>query len=88
MPAAPEPPSSTPVPSATGTPSAQLPQGTPSDPPLPGPQPPGGPGSWPSIPIDSRALERGLSAMLPIMAGAVVVMGLTLLLRPPRRPIG
>lgn len=37
--------------------------------------------------IDSLALERGLSAMLPVVAGAIVVMGLTLLLRPPRRPI-
>jgi len=37
---------------------------------------------------DSLALERGLSAMLPMLGGAVVVMGLTLLIRPPRRRIG
>ncbi|WP_298129464.1 hypothetical protein [Micropruina sp.] len=69
------------------TQSPELPQGTPSAAPLPGPHGPGGgSGSLPSP--ESLALERGLSAMLPMMAGSIIVMGLTLLLRPPRRPIG
>lgn len=66
--------------------SAQLSPGMPSDPPLPGPQGPGGgPEKQPAF--ESLALERGLSAMLPMMAGSIIVMGLTLLLRPPRPPI-
>ncbi|MFT3862523.1 hypothetical protein [Micropruina sp.] len=57
---------------------------------MPVPQQPGGggPGSWPSTITDSLSLQRGLAAMLPMMAGAVVVMGLSLLVRPPRRHIG
>jgi hypothetical protein len=82
--------SATASPSPSQPQSTYLPQGTPSDPPLPGPQEPGGsgPGSWPSTITDSLSLQRGLSAMLPILAGAVVIMALTLLLRPPRRSIG
>lgn len=66
--------------------SAQLSPGTPSNPPLPTPHGPGeGPERHPAL--ESLALERGLSAMLPMMAGSIIVMGLTLLLRPPRPPL-
>ncbi|MFT3832054.1 MAG: hypothetical protein QM711_01860 [Micropruina sp.] len=65
---------------------APSPQETPSSQPVPVPQPPDGSGPWP--PVDSLSPDRGLSAALPMLAGAVLVMGLTLLLRPPRSALG
>ncbi|MFT4217647.1 MAG: hypothetical protein QM619_10770 [Micropruina sp.] len=67
----------------TGTPSPESPRPENSS----ASPPPGTGSSGPWPPTDSFALERGLAAMVPVLAGAVVVMGLTLLFRPPRRPL-
>ncbi|MBP8921799.1 MAG: hypothetical protein KBG85_19045 [Micropruina sp.] len=75
-----------PEPSASPQPTA--PSQGPTDPPAPGSNGDDGSGGWPSRIVSSLSLDRGLPGLLPVLAGAIVVMGLTLLVRPPRQRIG